>query len=264
MPGTHTPILFPAEFQKANPDYVFITAWNYAPVITAKESWYTRRLVRAPARSAILLSMPSGQWSWCSARPGCSARPCSTGCARGSLAGGSTAADAGAMRGRRSTRRQDVRASGNSSGWPRTRRGQLHRRPQAGDRREPSGQSRAGGPRQRAVSARTCRRRGASTDRQGHPRFDRRGIFGPARSNRTRRTPHPIRLTPTVRPSCSARARRTTSSIVRCSIVGRDRRRRGLVEWYLRRRPQHPVTGFVDYVWTPVNDRAGRRLVRSR
>lgn len=40
MPGTHTPILFPAEFQKANPDYVFITAWNYAGVITAKESWY--------------------------------------------------------------------------------------------------------------------------------------------------------------------------------------------------------------------------------
>ena len=40
MPGTHTPILFPAEFQKANPDYVFITAWNYAGVITAKENWY--------------------------------------------------------------------------------------------------------------------------------------------------------------------------------------------------------------------------------
>jgi SAM-dependent methyltransferase len=40
MPGTHTPILFPEEFEKANPDYVFITAWNYAPVITAKESWY--------------------------------------------------------------------------------------------------------------------------------------------------------------------------------------------------------------------------------
>jgi SAM-dependent methyltransferase len=41
MPGTHTPILFPTEFQKANPDYVFITAWNYAGVITGKESWYT-------------------------------------------------------------------------------------------------------------------------------------------------------------------------------------------------------------------------------
>ena len=41
MPGTHTPILFPAEFQKANPDYVFITAWNYADVITHKENWYS-------------------------------------------------------------------------------------------------------------------------------------------------------------------------------------------------------------------------------
>jgi SAM-dependent methyltransferase len=40
MPGTHTPILFPDQFQKANPDYVFITAWNYAGVITGKESWY--------------------------------------------------------------------------------------------------------------------------------------------------------------------------------------------------------------------------------
>jgi methylation protein EvaC len=41
MPGTHTPILFPSEFEKARPDYVFITAWNYAGVITAKEGWYT-------------------------------------------------------------------------------------------------------------------------------------------------------------------------------------------------------------------------------
>jgi len=40
MPGTHTPILFPDEFARANPDYVFITAWNYADVITAKEGWY--------------------------------------------------------------------------------------------------------------------------------------------------------------------------------------------------------------------------------
>jgi SAM-dependent methyltransferase len=40
MPGTHTPIHFPSEFQKANPEFVFITAWNYAGVITAKEHWY--------------------------------------------------------------------------------------------------------------------------------------------------------------------------------------------------------------------------------
>ncbi len=40
MPGTHTPIVFPDELRSANPDVVFITAWNYAPVIAAKESWY--------------------------------------------------------------------------------------------------------------------------------------------------------------------------------------------------------------------------------
>jgi SAM-dependent methyltransferase len=40
MPGTHTPIVFPDEFVRAAPDYVFITAWNYASVITAKEGSY--------------------------------------------------------------------------------------------------------------------------------------------------------------------------------------------------------------------------------
>jgi methylation protein EvaC len=40
MPGTHTPILFPAELARANPEYAFITAWNYAGVITAREAWY--------------------------------------------------------------------------------------------------------------------------------------------------------------------------------------------------------------------------------
>jgi len=30
MPGTHTPIVFPAELRKNPPDYIFITAWNYA------------------------------------------------------------------------------------------------------------------------------------------------------------------------------------------------------------------------------------------
>jgi dTDP-4-dehydrorhamnose reductase len=38
---------------------------------------------------------------------------------------------------------------------------------------------------------------------------------------------------------------------VRCSIVGRDRRQRGLLEWYLAS-PTPTVVGFVDYVWTPV------------
>ena len=38
---------------------------------------------------------------------------------------------------------------------------------------------------------------------------------------------------------------------VRCSIVGRDARQRGLLEWYLAARAPS-VVGFVDYVWTPV------------
>jgi novobiocin biosynthesis protein NovU/D-mycarose 3-C-methyltransferase len=41
MPGTHTPIVFPDEFRRANPDYVFVTAWNYADLIKSKEQWYT-------------------------------------------------------------------------------------------------------------------------------------------------------------------------------------------------------------------------------
>jgi SAM-dependent methyltransferase len=40
MPGTHTPIVFPDRFKVSAPDYVFITAWNYADVISKKESWY--------------------------------------------------------------------------------------------------------------------------------------------------------------------------------------------------------------------------------
>jgi hypothetical protein len=40
MPGTHTPIVFPDRFKAAAPDYVFVTAWNYADVIRGKESWY--------------------------------------------------------------------------------------------------------------------------------------------------------------------------------------------------------------------------------
>ncbi len=41
MPGTHTPIVFPEEFRRENPDYVFVTAWNYADLIKSKESWFT-------------------------------------------------------------------------------------------------------------------------------------------------------------------------------------------------------------------------------
>jgi hypothetical protein len=41
MPGVHTPIVFPDEMKKNPPDYVFITAWNYAAGIAAKEQWFT-------------------------------------------------------------------------------------------------------------------------------------------------------------------------------------------------------------------------------
>jgi SAM-dependent methyltransferase len=40
MPGTHTPIVFPDELKKNPPDYIFITAWNYADVICRNESWF--------------------------------------------------------------------------------------------------------------------------------------------------------------------------------------------------------------------------------
>lgn len=40
MPGTHTPIVFPDELKKRPPDFVFISAWNYAEVITKKEDWF--------------------------------------------------------------------------------------------------------------------------------------------------------------------------------------------------------------------------------
>jgi len=40
MPGTHTPIVFPDQFRAAAPDYVFVTAWNYADMIRKKESWF--------------------------------------------------------------------------------------------------------------------------------------------------------------------------------------------------------------------------------
>jgi dTDP-4-dehydrorhamnose reductase len=39
---------------------------------------------------------------------------------------------------------------------------------------------------------------------------------------------------------------------VRCSIVGRDSRGRGLVDWYLAVAADRSVSGYSDYVWTPV------------
>jgi novobiocin biosynthesis protein NovU/D-mycarose 3-C-methyltransferase len=42
MPGTHTPIVSPAEFQQAgNADFVFVTAWNYLDAIRRNEAWFT-------------------------------------------------------------------------------------------------------------------------------------------------------------------------------------------------------------------------------
>jgi SAM-dependent methyltransferase len=41
MPGTHTPIVLPEEFQRATPpEFVFVTAWNYLDAIRANEAWY--------------------------------------------------------------------------------------------------------------------------------------------------------------------------------------------------------------------------------
>ena len=40
MPGTHTPIVFPQELKANPPDYIFVTAWNYADLIRSKEKWF--------------------------------------------------------------------------------------------------------------------------------------------------------------------------------------------------------------------------------
>ena len=40
MPGTHTPIVSPAVFKKARPDYVFASAWNYLDAIRGNEPQY--------------------------------------------------------------------------------------------------------------------------------------------------------------------------------------------------------------------------------
>jgi len=40
MPGTHTPIVSPTELRGHPPDYIFVTAWNYADLIRSKEDWF--------------------------------------------------------------------------------------------------------------------------------------------------------------------------------------------------------------------------------
>jgi SAM-dependent methyltransferase len=41
MPGTHTPIVSPEEFSRHQPDYVFVSAWNYLDAIRANEPNYS-------------------------------------------------------------------------------------------------------------------------------------------------------------------------------------------------------------------------------
>ncbi len=40
MPGTHMPIVFPEKLKENPPDYIFVTAWNYANLIRSKEQWF--------------------------------------------------------------------------------------------------------------------------------------------------------------------------------------------------------------------------------
>jgi novobiocin biosynthesis protein NovU/D-mycarose 3-C-methyltransferase len=40
MPGTHSPIVFPEAMRERPPDICFVTAWNYAEFIRAKEAWF--------------------------------------------------------------------------------------------------------------------------------------------------------------------------------------------------------------------------------
>lgn len=40
MPGTHTPIVFPDKLRESPPDYIFVSAWNYADLIRSKEGWF--------------------------------------------------------------------------------------------------------------------------------------------------------------------------------------------------------------------------------
>ena len=40
MPGTHTPIVLPGALREDPPDFVFVTAWNYADGIRRNEDWF--------------------------------------------------------------------------------------------------------------------------------------------------------------------------------------------------------------------------------
>ena len=54
MPGTHTPIVFPDKLRESPPDYIFVTAWNYADVIRKKESWFQGIWVTAAGLPLLL------------------------------------------------------------------------------------------------------------------------------------------------------------------------------------------------------------------
>jgi SAM-dependent methyltransferase len=41
LPGVHIPILSPQTLKTRTPDYIVILAWNYAPAIMEKESWFS-------------------------------------------------------------------------------------------------------------------------------------------------------------------------------------------------------------------------------
>ena len=41
MPGTHTPIVSPEDFKQSQPDYVFVSAWNYLDSIRSNEPQYS-------------------------------------------------------------------------------------------------------------------------------------------------------------------------------------------------------------------------------
>jgi novobiocin biosynthesis protein NovU/D-mycarose 3-C-methyltransferase len=45
MPGTHTPIVSPDEFRLRQPDYVFVSAWNYLDAIRGNEPQYSGRWI---------------------------------------------------------------------------------------------------------------------------------------------------------------------------------------------------------------------------
>ena len=242
MPGTHTPIVFPDRFKEAAPDVVFITAWNYASGITAKESWFKGELGRSVAGPAVLLMAAHARGrdrAWRRRYAGTSLpRPPAP---AGAGTGAWMARPAPATRPMRSRRRRGSRHWTAFSTVAVSVRDQLHRRAAGGHRRGRSGERVAGRGGQRALSAR-ARVGGRLARHPGVPRVDRRGVLRAGRHAARRKTPRPIPSTSTGAARHSARAAPHVLNI-RCSIVGRDPRGRGLTEWYLRTSASAKVAG---------------------